>query len=202
MRDLKGLKFNKLLVLEKANESTYAKNNYKGIHWRCICDCGNEKIVKSSHLITSNVKSCGCARNMVNFKGSGELPHSSFTRILKSAKKRKLEFSITIEYIWNLFLKQERKCAYTGQLLTLGKHGNDASKTASLDRIDSSKGYIPGNVIWCHKKINILKMNIEINEFYNLCELVTDYKSEGSIIINNIITNKNALEITTQTLIS
>lgn len=28
--------------------------------WKCVCDCGNEKIVSSGNLRQGNVKSCGC----------------------------------------------------------------------------------------------------------------------------------------------
>lgn len=35
----------------------------------------------------------------------------------------------------------------------------------SLDRLDSSKGYIPGNIVITHKIINIMKNDLSINEF-------------------------------------
>lgn len=31
-------------------------------YWKCICDCGNEKIVRSNDLISGKVKSCGCLK--------------------------------------------------------------------------------------------------------------------------------------------
>ena len=36
--------------------------------------------------------------------------------------------------------------------------------TASLDRIDSSKGYQPGNVWWVHKRVNRLKNDFSMDE--------------------------------------
>lgn len=205
MKDIKNLKVGKLLVLNRVDKPTTMINNYKGVYWQCLCDCGNKKIVSSKDLVRSNVKSCGCAKLGVNFKGYGEIPHSIYSHIIISAKKRNIEFNITIEYIWNLFLKQDRKCAYTGEVLKFSKNKNDSSKTASLDRIDSSKGYIEGNVIWCHKKINILKMNIPLDEFYMLCTAVNNYKENSKNIISKVGKYKDAelyaLEITTQTLI-
>lgn len=52
--DLTGKKFNRLLVLEYA----YSKN--KSSYWKCLCDCGNEKIIRSDLLKGGIIKSCSC----------------------------------------------------------------------------------------------------------------------------------------------
>lgn len=52
--DLSGQKFGRLTVLEKA-PSTGGQ-----AEWVCKCDCGNIKKVKSQHLRTGAVTSCGC----------------------------------------------------------------------------------------------------------------------------------------------
>ena len=49
--------------------------------------------------------------------------------------------------------------------------------TASLDRIDSSKGYIQGNIQWVHKRINQMKWDSEENDFINWCKLVANHCS-------------------------
>jgi hypothetical protein len=46
---------------------------------------------------------------------------------------------------------------------------------ASLDRIDSSKGYIDGNVQWVHKEVNEMKMQATQNEFIEYCNLVAEF---------------------------
>ena len=53
-KDLLGLRFGKLLVIEQAQ----SQNNRA--HWLCQCDCGNTKIVSSTDLIQKRVSSCGC----------------------------------------------------------------------------------------------------------------------------------------------
>jgi len=52
--DLTGQKFGRLTVIEKAS----IKN--KQILWKCLCDCGNEKIVLGNSLKKGLTKSCGC----------------------------------------------------------------------------------------------------------------------------------------------
>ena len=50
-----GQKFGKLTVIERLPRYKNNKTFYN-----CLCECGNEKIVSGSNLITGNVKSCGC----------------------------------------------------------------------------------------------------------------------------------------------
>lgn len=56
----------------------------------------------------------------------------------------------------------------TGLPIAIQQLGGDAS----LDRIDSSKGYIPGNVQWVDKRVNYMKQALPEGEFAELCRLV------------------------------
>lgn len=143
------------------------------------CDCGNN-ITKNSSSFRSNI-SCGCLKNnkksgkdSPNFRGYEEIHAHYWGSIVRGAKLRKLDFSITIKDAWNIYLKQDRKCALTKMDISFSKSIKDAKDTsASLDRIDSSKGYTIDNVQWVHKKINIMKMNLSQDEFINLCKKVS-----------------------------
>lgn len=46
--------------------------------------------------------------------------------------------------------------------------------TASLDRIDSSRGYVEGNVQWVHKDVNFMKQALSQERFVELCTLVAE----------------------------
>jgi hypothetical protein len=65
--------------------------------------------------------------------------------------------------------------------LNLKKSTKDTTQTASLDRKDSSKGYIKGNVWWVDKRINKLKSDFEQEEFLLLCKKVANYNQEIQI---------------------
>lgn len=53
-------------------------------------------------------------------------------------------------------------------------------KAASLDRIDSKRGYTEGNVQWVHKSVNLAKNSLSEVEFIMLCHAVTNHRrSEG-----------------------
>src|ERR1035441_7904543 len=56
-----GQKIGKLSIVEKALKNPSRKDNH--VFWRCLCDCGKEKIVSSNYLSYkhgSKIKSCGC----------------------------------------------------------------------------------------------------------------------------------------------
>lgn len=46
------------------------------------------------------------------------------------------------------------------------------ASTASLDRKDSTKGYVPGNTQWVHLVINDMKSDFSQQEFVDWCTLV------------------------------
>jgi CRISPR/Cas system Type II protein with McrA/HNH and RuvC-like nuclease domain len=88
------------------------------------------------------------------------------------AKKRGFEFLITKEYAWDLYEKQNGKCFYTQLPINLNTRNN--SMTASIDRIDSNKGYIEDNVVWVHKDINIMKNKFSKEYFLMLCKKIVE----------------------------
>lgn len=70
-----------------------------------------------------------------------------------------------------MFLKQDKKCALTKQPLSFSSKG--VYNTASLDRIDNSKGYDLENVQWVHKDVNFMKGSLTQKYFLKLCKLIT-----------------------------
>lgn len=80
--------------------------------------------------------------------------YSKFRFFLKVCKKRskqkKRNINITLQDLKNQWEKQKGVCPYTGwKLIAFRTTGQVLPKTpnrASLDRIDSSKGYVKGNI--------------------------------------------------------
>lgn len=73
-------------------------------------------------------------------------------------------FEITKEEIINLFIKQNRSCALTGRPIT--------EHQFSIDRIDSTKGYILDNVWLTTVEANYMKMDMPLKEFVSICKAV------------------------------
>ena len=178
-KDLRGKKFNKLTVIDFHSKT---KNGH--IRYVCKCDCGNYCNILGTHLIQENTKTCGCdkpiGKTHKQWKGCGEISGDFwYSHILRSANGNKgrrhpVELSVSLEQVWDLFLKQERKCALSGLTLTFPKFNKDKSWTASLDRIDSSKGYITENIQWVHKDVNIMKNKYDQDYFISFCKLISN----------------------------
>ena len=60
LKDLTGMKFGRLTVVERADD--YVNNGKHYTRWKCVCDCGNPqiKIVTGGALKNGKVVSCGC----------------------------------------------------------------------------------------------------------------------------------------------
>ena len=101
----------------------------------------------------------------------GELTLSKFNRIKSKSMIRKIEFNLTIEYLWNLYITQNRKCAITGDELP-------NILEASLDRIDSYKGYKEGNVQWVTVQANKCKHILSMSELYEFAKKVLDHANQ------------------------
>ena len=151
----------------------------------CRCDCGNFKHVLRQNLMGGKTTSCGCYGNRVCWKGHGEIPGAYWSRLKADARRTRKpkarSFEISIEYAWLLFLKQERRCALTGQVIIFASSVKGfalGEQTASLDRIDSNKDYTPGNVQWVHKDINRMKQNFNELRFIELCKLVIEHRGK------------------------
>lgn len=151
-------------------------------YFRLRCTCGTEKHVLPAHLASGMIQSCGCRKRRVGqanprYKGCGSLTGSHLKSIEGMARKRGLSFTVTKEYLWALFLRQDQKCALTD--IPLYMRPSNGKGTASLDRIDSDKGYEEGNVQWVHKKVNKMKWELSQEEFLALCGAVVRHKGDG-----------------------
>ena len=84
-----------------------------------------------------------------------------FSTLLNNAKHRKRGFDLTEEYLQSIWTG---KCSITGIDIYNSKNKNNTLFSASLDRIDSSLGYIKGNVIIVSYKANRIKQDASIHE--------------------------------------
>ena len=125
-----------------------------------------------------NSSSLETKRRSHNWCGYGNMSGSAYRLLSKNAKTRKMIFDISLEYCWDLFVKQNGKCAITGLKLLMSTYKSKIENTASLDRIDSKRGYTQDNVQWVHKNINKMKWDFSQEEFINYCHLVNNYSNK------------------------
>jgi len=166
---LKDQTFERLIVLYEDN----SKNNGS---WICRCNCGKIVSVKADHLLCGHTRSCGCLAHDLKWTGYEEISGDYWNNTIKNAKARSLEFTIKIEDAWELFIKQNRECALSNMTINFDGSKRKKNQTASIDRIDSNKGYSIDNIQWVHKTIQKMKMDIIESEFIELCKRVANAK--------------------------
>jgi|694.fasta_scaffold36826_7 hypothetical protein len=106
-----------------------------------------------------------------------------FKFYLKCAKSRFKECNLTLEDLKEQWDIQNGICIYSGISLILNSHINkkkDIIHLASLDRIDSSLGYIKGNIQYVSQSINYMKHTMSHEETLLVCKLITkNYLTKG-----------------------
>lgn len=165
--DLTDCIFGKWTVIERGPNS-----KGRSARWWCLCECGAKTLVLSYQLRNSRAGGC---KQCATWKGCGELSRSYWNEVRNNARQRGIEFDLTIEDAWQLFLDQNRLCAISQTPLILRPtYKRKTEQTASLDRIDSSLGYYPDNVQWVHKEINRMKGSLSDTDFLSWCEAVVN----------------------------
>ena len=102
------------------------------------------------------------------------VPTTWFNLVRRNAKNRELDWSLSIEFIADLYEIQEGRCALSGipiQWIGVGRNGH----TVSIDRIDSSLGYTENNVQLVHPKLNRMKMDLQQDDFLALVKAVAEW---------------------------
>ena len=201
-KDLTGQKFGKLVANEKV-----INNKYGAAMWKCICDCGNNVIVKSGSLISGHTKSCGCLR----------------AEILKATQKNNITHGMTNTKIFRTYNSMKERCYrknsisysyYGGKGITicdewLNKQNgfqnfynwamkNGYDKTLTIDRIDNNKGYSPNNCRWTtnikqnNNRSNTIKLSHN-GKTQTISEWAKDI-SISSVVIKSRLARNNDIE--------
>lgn len=104
-----------------------------------------------------------------------------YIRRIKIRQKQKLiESTITLDDLLVQWETQKGRCVYTGIELkhkSSRKNNTDCTylNTASLDRIDSSKGYVKGNVQFISVSANHAKNNLTHDQMLEFCKIITNF---------------------------
>ena len=143
--DLTGQKFGRLTVL---SFSEYIKRR---AHWNCLCDCGNEKVIRGSSLKSGHTTSCGCLdrkwleKHGLTTGGKNRRLHGCWSAMLSRCynpadvgHKNYMQKGITVCEEW----KEDFAVFHAWAI------DNGYDDTLTLDRRDNDEGYSPDNCRW------------------------------------------------------
>lgn len=105
--------------------------------------------------------------NAGTFRGHGKI----FKTYVSSISNRGWACTVDAKYLDSITTEY---CPLSGLPLKYKRFSGDTEANASIDRIDSSKGYIKGNVQWVDKKVNIMKSNMTEKELLILVRAIAN----------------------------
>lgn len=180
--DLTGMTFDRLTAIEPIPGSADQPSR---LQWVCRCSCGTITYVRASHLKRSNgTKSCGCLSREIASKHRKLLNHtkrkhsltdttwrSLWTSHVSGAKARNLEWLGFDDYVQ--WLTEQPACWYCGVAPSerVARYGEPVL-AHGIDRIDSSMGYVPGNIRTACMHCNRAKMDASTEDFLAMCRRV------------------------------
>lgn len=167
IRDLTGQKFGKLTPIKIVNAP---RADLKGTYWKCNCECGNVKVIRSNAITSGGTVSCGCHRELnsviVNHKGYGVSAMNTLKRRYRiEAAQRGFVFELS-DYFFSMIIKEN--CTYCGS-----PPSNKAVSKGGciiyngIDRVENTIGYIESNVQPCCGVCNRLKYKDSLIDFKN-----------------------------------
>mgnify|MGYP001238552155 FL=1 len=98
---------------------------------------------------------------------------------LKAARKD-MEWDIDIDHVKELWQKQDGRCALSGVFMTWHAGEGRQDLNASIDRKDSNKGYIIGNVQLVTQRVNTMKHTLGEGELYWWCKNIVVNKEDAN----------------------
>lgn len=157
------------------------------------CGCEFEKTVSEIKRSNENGRKHFCSRTCVgkhsgkwyNPKGNyynvskhcGNVrdKYTKFRYHFRNIKKRDRDVDINMDDMLEIWESQNGICPFTGIKLILNSYNKIVDSVlfaASLDRINSSKGYVKGNIRWVSRGINLMKSNKSDEEVWEMCRMI------------------------------
>lgn len=147
--------------------------------WAAIClICGGTRFVRERWIASGKMIDCCSTDQLADRQADTCVPDDYWRGLISGAAARNIPFKIQPGFAWQLFQKQDGKCALTGWSIyfgVLGFGGQRIGKSASLDRIDSSKPYWKTNVQWVHKDVNRMKNNFPEERLLEMCQAIVEH---------------------------
>lgn len=92
----------------------------------------------------------------------------------RNSQKKNVKFDLTVEFLLELWNKQKGCCYYTGMEMkkAIKQAGSHDWDSPSLDRLEPSKGYVVGNVVFCTYAVNSFKQSLNEKQFKDVLKSI------------------------------
>jgi hypothetical protein len=116
------------------------------------------------------------------YREYSQQPENKLRKLQQGAEARNIEFTIDESHLPPI----PSHCPVLG-VKFYSKSDNGRDWSPSIDRIDNSKGYVPGNIMWMSHRANTLKSDASLSEMKRLAKFFSspfsfDFTGEDSEI--------------------
>jgi len=150
-----------------------------------ICKiCNSPSSVSTFEAGRNHCNSCRTHQNEVSVSKTyktylARLHTNSKSKVATHKRTKEHAFTITREDLYNLWEKQDGRCAISGVFLTHHRDGSGAKDyNASIDRISNVKSYTPENVQLVTYRINLMKHALSEDMFYWWIKTIHDFSCD------------------------
>jgi 5-methylcytosine-specific restriction endonuclease McrA len=186
MNQFIGQKYNFLTVTSIENYIyDYKGKSMKRTNFNCKCDCGNATIAAAGNIRNGSIKSCGCKKKEIiqkaihaYYTNKHRLPVEGklFGNYKSQAKKHNRNFSLIREEFIKIVNTDCHYCGAVPELIRGNKTKSVTKALNGIDRIDSSKGYTPDNVVSCCPTCNRMKSDYSTKDFLEHIKKILNFQ--------------------------
>ncbi len=163
-----GTVFGMRKVISETQKSQTGARNFL-----CECVCGKQSVVSFGSLMSNKATKCRKCAGTEYKDDPNKLPKQLYMAYVNGADRRNIESDISFE---DFYLITQKNCFYCGLPPSgIVKDSRKEFLYSGIDRIDSSKGYVKGNILPCCKPCNFMKNKTSQEEFIRQVHKVSDH---------------------------
>ncbi len=177
IRPIPGMKIGKLTCLSYSHTTKHVK------YFMWECECGKQKIINGSSVVSGHAGTCGCSRKAYDKRRILPESGAAINQVIYSYKRHACDRG----HDWSLSRKEfielnQTNCFYCDSPPShLRKNKTGDYIYNGIDRVNNNLGYSKENCVSCCYQCNQAKSSLTQDEFLNWIEKIHAHQQKIKI---------------------